>query len=109
MISLKGVKVVRPGLHLATEKKNRLEPAHALALALQPQETDRKLALTAEEVKRYLRGESVGCGSEKGWILLTYLDYPVGFGKASAGQIKNHYPKGLRKTELYAEDDSIQR
>jgi NOL1/NOP2/sun family putative RNA methylase len=103
MIPLKGVKVVRPGLHLATEKKNRLEPAHALALALQPRETDRKRALTAEEAQRYLRGESVGCGSEKGWLMLTYLDYPVGFGKASAGQVKNHYPKGLRKQVIFYE------
>jgi NOL1/NOP2/sun family putative RNA methylase len=102
MIPLKGVKVVRPGLHLATEKKKRFEPAHALALAMRTQATDRKRALTPEETKRYLRGESVGCGEEKGWLMLTYLDYPVGFGKASAGQIKNHFPKGLRKTDLYA-------
>lgn len=97
MIPLKGLKVVRPGLHLATDKKNRLEPSHALALALRPQETEQRRELTQEEAKRYLHGESLACGSEKGWILLTYLDYPIGFGKASGGQIKNHYPKGLRK------------
>lgn len=97
MIPLKGLKVVRPGLHLATDKKNRLEPSHALALALRPQETERRRELTKEEAERYLHGESLVCGGEKGWILLTYLDYPVGFGKASGGQMKNHYPKGLRK------------
>lgn len=97
MIPLKGLKVVRPGLHLATDKKNRLEPAHALALALQPRETERQRGLTLEETEKYLHGESLLCDEEKGWILLTYLGYPVGFGKASGGQIKNHYPKGLRK------------
>ena len=97
MIPLKGLKVVRPGLHLAADKKNRLEPSHALALALRPQETEQRRELTKEEARRYLHGESLACGAEKGWILLTYLDYPVGFGKASGGQIKNHYPKGLRK------------
>lgn len=97
MIPLKGLKVVRPGLHLATNKKNRLEPAHALALALQPQETERQRELTLEETEKYLHGESLLCDEEKGWIILTYLGYPVGFGKASGGQMKNHYPKGLRK------------
>lgn len=97
MIPLKGLKVIRPGLHLATDKKNRLEPAHALAMALYPQETNRRKELTKEEAERYLRGESISGETQKGWILLTYLDYPIGFGKASGGQIKNHYPKGLRK------------
>ena len=97
MIPLKGLKVERPGLHLASVKKNRMEPAHALALALSPRETERSKALTLEEAERYLHGESLACGEEKGWILLSYLDYPIGFGKASGGQMKNHYPKGLRK------------
>lgn len=34
MPSVKGLKVLRPGLHLGTVKKNRMEPSHALALAL---------------------------------------------------------------------------
>ena len=33
---------VRPGLHLGTLKKNRFEPSHALALALRPDQVDRK-------------------------------------------------------------------
>ena len=34
MPGVKGLKVLRPGLHLGTLKKNRFEPTHALALAL---------------------------------------------------------------------------
>ena len=97
MISLSGVKVLRPGLHLLTEKKNRFEPAHALALSLDPQKVSRTKILTEREAKAYLRGESVACQEERGWLLLVYEGYPLGFGKASGGQIKNHYPKGLRK------------
>lgn len=97
MIPMRGLKVVRPGLHLATDRKNRLEPAHALALALSHQEMKQRRELTLEEAERYLHGESLGCGEERGWILLSYSGYPLGFGKASGGQIKNHYPKGLRK------------
>ncbi len=98
MIPVQGMKNRGPGLQLATEKKNRLEPAHALALALTTAETDRSLELSQEEAVRYLRGESLVCDSRKGWTLLTYRGYPLGFGKASGGQMKNHYPKGLRKS-----------
>ncbi len=97
MISMEGIRVLRPGLHLATEKKNRLEPAHSLALALAAVETERILELTHEEAVCYLRGESVLRTAQKGWTLLTYSGYPLGFGKAAGGQMKNHYPKGLRK------------
>lgn len=38
MPGVKGLKVLRPGLHLGTLKKNRFEPAHALALALCPKD-----------------------------------------------------------------------
>lgn len=98
MISLSGVKVLRPGLHLLSEKKNRFEPAHALALSLDPKKVSRTKILTEQEARAYLRGESVACQEERGWILLVYEGYPLGFGKASGGQIKNHYPKGLRKS-----------
>lgn len=96
MISLAGVKVLRPGLHLLTEKKNRFEPAHALAGTLAKQDTERRRDLTKEETVTYLRGESLRCDGEKGWTVLFYEGYPLGFGKASGGQMKNHYPKGLR-------------
>ncbi len=96
MISLNGLKVVRPGLHIGTDKKNRIEPSHALALSLLPEETLRKRVITRAEAEKYIRGEGLICNDEKGWILLVYDGYPAGFGKAVQGQIKNHYPKGLR-------------
>ena len=102
MISLTGIKILRPGLQLAVEKKNRLEPAHALAHSLLvtdfPGNTGYMSGLTEQEAVSYLRGESIACGEEKGWITVSYEGYTLGFGKASGGQVKNHYPKGLRKS-----------
>ena len=102
MISLTGIKVLRPGLQLAVEKKNRLEPAHALARSLLttdfPVGSGHMRGLTEREAVSYLRGESIACGEEKGWMALSYEGYMLGFGKASGGQVKNHYPKGLRKS-----------
>ena len=97
MIPMHGMKVLRPGLHIGTARKNRLEPSHSLALALRPEETDRIMELTGEEALKYLHGESLTCDRQKGWTLLSYQGYPLGFGKAANGQMKNHYPKGLRK------------
>nr|MDE7248023.1 RsmF rRNA methyltransferase first C-terminal domain-containing protein [Lachnospiraceae bacterium] len=96
MISLAGIKVLRPGLHLLTEKKNRFEPAHALAGTLTKKDVSKRMELTEAEAVSYLRGESLRCGEERGFTVLFYEAYALGFGKASGGQMKNHYPKGLR-------------
>lgn len=97
MLDMKGLKVLRPGWHLGTLKKNRLEPSHGLALSLRPEEAKRVLALTLQEkeVERYLRGDTLET-PHKGWQLVTVDGYSLGWGKGSDGTLKNHYPKGLR-------------
>ena len=67
---LKGLKVLRPGLHLGTLKKNRFEPAHALALALKPQEAVHCCLLNAGEAEEYIRGAVFERQGEKGWQLM---------------------------------------
>ena len=99
MPSLKGLKVLRPGLHLGTIKKNRFEPSHALALAL---DTSRvrfswNLSSDSKEVKDYLTGQTFRAEGEKGWYLITVEGYSLGWGKLAGGMMKNHYPKGLRR------------
>lgn len=98
MLDMKGLKVVRPGLHLGTLKKNRFEPSHALALALKPEQAKHVIPLRAvsAEVFSYLRGEEIPAQGEKGWNLVTVDGYSLGWGKLSGGILKNHYPKGLR-------------
>lgn len=98
MTALTGLKVVRPGLHLGTNKKNRFEPSHALALYLSPDAVRQHYEMTQEQTESYLRGEAFACDAGlQGWTLLTMNGYTFGFGKAGNGQMKNHYPKGLRK------------
>lgn len=96
---LEGLKVPRAGLHLAHLKKNRIEPAHALAMALKPGQAARSFDLAADspDIQAWLRGESLPVPAElHGWTLVTVEGLPVGWGKASSGQLKNHLPKGLR-------------
>lgn len=97
MPSLKGLKVLRAGLHLGTVKKNRFEPSHALALSLKPEETVHTYDLTVKEAEEYLSGQTFQAEGEKGWYLITVEGYSLGWGKLAGGIMKNHYPKGLRK------------
>ncbi len=131
-MALGGCKVLRAGLHLGTVKKNRFEPAHALAMALSPQDARLSAELGSDSLSdepegesrtadAYLRGESLSAqacrlrqgGSDdgrdedgddspraedpEGWCLVTDAGFPLGWGKAVRGRIKNHYPKGLRR------------
>ncbi len=101
-LDLAGLKVLRAGLHLGTVRKNRFEPAHALALALKKEDARRGCSFAADggEIRAYLRGESLEPGpdaaEEKGWALVLAGDFPLGWGKLAGGMLKNHYPKGLR-------------
>lgn len=97
--SLRGLKVLRPGLHLGTMRKKRFEPSHALALALSAGEVCRSFDFSAdgEGILAYLNGETFGADGEKGWYLITVDGFSTGWGKLAGGIMKNHYPKGLRK------------
>ncbi len=100
MPSTNGLKVMRPGLHLGTIKKDRFEPSHALALAMKSEDAINTADFTADsqEIRQYLNGQTlrVNDKSGKGWTLITVDDYSIGWAKLAGGMLKNHYPKGLR-------------
>ena len=88
--------VLRAGLELGTVKKDRFEPAHALALWLKDCRCQVSFPAESDEIKAYLHGEVLPC-REKGWCLVKAGAYSLGWGKGDGSQLKNHYPKGLRK------------
>lgn len=96
--SIDDLTILRPGLHLGTFKKRRFEPALALALALAPSDAVRVIALTKEQWRKYVHGETISVDQQlaNGWYLLTCDDHSCGFGKVVQKTIKNFYPKGLR-------------
>ena len=97
--ALKGMKVLRPGLHLGELKKNRFEPSHALALAIRPSFAKYVWNMDAEsaEARAYINGQTFPAEGEKGWYLICADGFGLGWGKLAGGMMKNHYPKGLRK------------
>ena len=96
MPSVRGVKVLRPGLELGELKKDRFEPAHALALWLRSAANVHVLGADSEDLKHYLHGDVVASAS-KGWCLVKVDGYSLGWGKGDGKVLKNHYPKGLRR------------
>lgn len=98
-ISLRGLSIVRNGLHMGEFKKNRFEPSHHLALALKPDEVKNLWDLRSQErdISRYMSGESLEVADTlDGWTLVAVDGYSLGWGKSKNGTLKNHYPKGLR-------------
>ena len=96
MPELTGLKVERPGLDLGIVKKDRFEPAHALALWLRCCERMEDYEWDSREMAAFLHGDVVPCG-KKGWCLVRADGYSIGWGKGDGSILKNHYPKGLRR------------
>ena len=94
--ALPGLRVLRAGLELGTLKKDRIDPAHALALWGKDFAQSVDFAADGPEIQAYLHGEVLP-GKAKGWCLVTVDGYSIGWGKGDGAQLKNHYPKGLRR------------
>ncbi len=95
-----GLSVLRAGVCVGNvvgldRGRGRLEPDHALAMAAST-EAAGGFDVPYDEAVAYLRGETLPAPDVRGWRVITYRGFPLGWGKASDGVMKNHYPKGLR-------------
>ncbi len=94
---VRGIKVLRAGLHLASVRGKVVQPDHAWAVSTCPPPFPR-FTLSEEQAIRYLLGETLEVDEHlRGYVLPTLCGLPLGWGKASGGVMKNHYPKGLRR------------
>ena len=96
----KGLRILRQGLLLGEMKKQRFEPAQALASALSTSEYDKQIRLSSHssEAVRYLKCEAIEPEGriEDGWQLVCVDGYPMGWGKTAKGSFKNKYLPGWR-------------
>jgi len=90
--------IIRRGIALGEEIKGRFQPHHALFSAASVIcENAIDLKIEDERVEKYLHGEEIDAPNEfKGYVRVSVEGVSLGFGKASKGRLKNHYPKGLR-------------
>ena len=96
MPDIRRLKVMRPGLELGIVKKERFEPAHALALWLDGCANVQRFDPDGSEIAAYMHGDVVP-SQKRGWCLVCAGDYSIGWGKGDGSVLKNHYPKGLRR------------
>jgi len=96
---LKGLKVLRAGIQLGNMKGKVFVPDHALAMALPAGGPFPAQPADEGQAAAYQRGETLPAPDGfTGYCLVTLDGLTLGFGKASDGQIKNHSPKGLRRS-----------
>ncbi len=94
---LRGLRVMRCGLHLGSLSGKVFHPDHAWAVSACPPDLPR-VELTEADALRYQAGETINVSDEyQGWVLPCLRGLPLGFGKVTRGVMKNHYPKGLRR------------
>ena len=91
------LRIRRAGVLAGEVRGGRLMPDHALFLALPASAFLQRVPLGGELLARYLAGETVPVRAGlRGYAAVTVSGYPIGFGKAGGGTLKNHYPKALR-------------
>lgn len=95
MPDVRGLKVLRAGLHLGECRGKIFIPDHAWALSCTPPAFPR-VELDDQEALSWIHGETIS-RDVNGWVLMCVQGLPLGWGKGSDGMIKNHYPKGLRR------------
>lgn len=95
---LKGIRVLRNGLYLGEVRKNRFIPSYSLALTLTKEDVNRSYdySCDSEEIKKYIHGETLEGTGNKGFGVIFVDGYPLSFYKES-NQVKNLFPKGLRR------------
>ena len=96
MPDIRRLKVLRPGLELGEVKKGRFEPAHHLALWLKDCANCVSFPAESNEIREYMHGNVIS-GAQRGWCLVKAGEYSLGWAKGDGRQLKNHYPKGLRR------------
>ena len=95
--ALERLRILRSGLLLGTVRNGRFQPDHALYLGLPAGNFRQRVNLEGDALARFLAGEAIPCERTLcGWCAVCAQGYPLGFGKAVAGTLKNHLPKGLR-------------
>lgn len=102
-----GLKVPKIGINMGEINHGKFKPSQQFAMSF-GQGFVRKVVLTydSEDVKRYLRGETLTLNNEStdGWnaVCVALNDkkdksYVLGLGMVNAGMLKNMYPKGWRR------------
>lgn len=100
LADIRGLAILRCGIYLGDEKKQRFEPSTSFALSLKKGDFDQcvDFSSTDEKVIRYFKGETITIDNSdfKGYVLITVDGYGLGWAKANNGTLKNKYNTAWR-------------
>lgn len=96
-VMLKNLKVIYSGVLAGTLVHDKLIPAHSLALSNIMGEKVLRSAIDLNNAIAYLQRKDFQLtGTNKGWMLATYQNHPLGWMNVLPTRINNYYPKELR-------------
>ncbi|MFL5787342.1 MAG: methyltransferase RsmF C-terminal domain-like protein [Flavisolibacter sp.] len=85
------------GIEIGQVLKNKLVPSHALALCNYLKAESPLLQLDYENSIKYLQRQEIKVSTQtKGWHVVSYNKYPIGWVNILNNRINNYYPKQLR-------------
>ena len=95
------INIIRAGILAGEIKGKTFFPHHNLFSSAKIEECKNyvDLPLSSPLLLKFLHGEEIPVSEfnvNKGWCAVFCEGIALGFGKVSGGQMKNHYPKGLR-------------
>lgn len=91
-----GIRVIKAGLLLGEIKKGRFLPSQELSHSILGKNFKKQIALTQDQLKAFLRGESFSLALDEGWYLIVDSGVGLGFGYVKKGIFKNQLAKYLR-------------
>ena len=90
--------VLRYATHLGDIVNKRFEPSHGLYRSNSLRQHFKHVYdLNYDEYLKYIEGYELKVNLDNNYYLITYKGYSLGYGKCSNNQLKNKYPKGLRR------------
>lgn len=94
-LNLSSLKLIRPGLEVGVNLKNRFVPSFHLAHFLNSSDS---IKLNEQEKNLYLHGDQINkkLNIKNGYYVVSFNGINLGFIKYIDGKLKNLYPKGLR-------------
>lgn len=101
--SLSALRILSCGTTVGEFVKGRFKPCHAFFTACHGLGFRNEIRLSADsdELRRFLSGNTVAAPeSMRDFSAVSVDGYPIGFGKAVDGVLKNHFPKGLAVAAL---------
>ncbi len=95
LLDMGKAKVIKYYTHLGEFATKRFEPSYDLSRSKSFNNKINHYAIDLIQLNHWLKGYPINA-NVKGWVILTYLGYPISFGKGDGNVIKNKYPKAKR-------------